>query len=125
VFRQMSMYPYVRMRFLDVLGWHTRGGIPLASQPLPTRQRRREAGHRPRWFLGGSIGVSDAITAAFLAPVRNLIKANMFDRQQAMGVVGRSCEGIGWLGTCPPSCEETVLSTPLPGAIPARDSAEE
>jgi GT2 family glycosyltransferase len=74
---------------------------------------RWAGGRRPRWFpaeFDWVVGCSYVGQPAALAPVRNLIGANMSYRRQALAAAGGFREGIGRVGRTPLGCEETELS---------------
>jgi GT2 family glycosyltransferase len=91
-------------------------GVGGAATPLwPQR--------RPRWLppeFDWVVGCSFAGMPEALAPVRNLIGANMSFRREVFGNVGGFTDGLGRVGSRPLGCEETELGIRLrqwrPGA---------
>jgi glycosyltransferase involved in cell wall biosynthesis len=74
---------------------------------------RWDAGRRPRWFpeeFEWVVGCSYRGLPEQVAPVRNLIGANMSYRRHVLESVGGFREGIGRVGKTPLGCEETELS---------------
>jgi glycosyltransferase involved in cell wall biosynthesis len=74
---------------------------------------RWAGGRKPRWFpreFGWVVGCSYLGQPTRIAPVRNLIGANMSYRMDVLLAAGGFREGIGRIGRRPLGCEETELS---------------
>lgn len=67
---------------------------------------------RPRWFpteFDWVVGCTYRGTPRAMAPVRNLIGANMSFRREVFEAIGGFRNGMGRVGTFPAGCEETEL----------------
>lgn len=67
---------------------------------------------RPRWFpmeFDWVVGCTYRGTPQTMAPVRNLIGANMSFRREVFEAIGGFRNGMGRIGTFPAGCEETEL----------------
>ena len=70
------------------------------------------SGDRPRWFpeeFDWVVGCTYRGMPTRIAPVRNLIGANMSFRREVFEAIGGFRSGIGRVGTRPVGCEETEL----------------
>lgn len=80
-----------------------------------------EGGRQPGWFPSEFlwvVGCSYVGQPTRLAPVRNLIGANMSYRRAAMSAVEGFREGLGRIGRRPLGCEETELSIRIMNRFP-------